>query len=149
MAVFETVTILARPVADVFDFLAQPANLVRVSPPELRLRVVDGPQRLHLGARITVEGRRFGLVQRIVSEVTALETNAVIVDEHREGPFRQWVHRRRLEAHASGTRMTDRIEFEAPRGLVGLVLNEAQIERDLQLVFAYRTQKLRELFGGG
>jgi ligand-binding SRPBCC domain-containing protein len=148
MAVFETVTILARPVADVFDFLAQPDNLARVSPPELHLRVVDGPQRLQLGARITVEGRRFGLAQRIVSEVTALETNALIVDEHRESPFRKWVHSRRLEPHASGTRMTDRVEFEAPRGLVGLVLNEAQIQRDLQWVFAYRTQKLHELFGG-
>ena len=44
--------------------------------------------------------------------------------------------------------MTDRIEFEAPGGLVGLVMNEGRIGRDLQWVFEYRTLKLHELLGG-
>jgi ligand-binding SRPBCC domain-containing protein len=149
MAVFEQVTILAGQVADVFDFLAQPANLVRVSPPELRLKLLEGPHRLQLGARVTVQGQRFGMVQRIVSEVTAFEPNALIVDEQCEGPFRKWVHSHRLEPHSGSTRMTDRIEFEAPGGLVGLVMNERRISRDLEWVFAYRTEKLHELLGRG
>jgi hypothetical protein len=44
--------------------------------------------------------------------------------------------------------MTDRIEFESPGGLVGFVMTEERIRRDLEWVFGYRTEKLHELLGG-
>jgi ligand-binding SRPBCC domain-containing protein len=147
MAVFENVTYLARPVEEVFDFLCNPANLIRVTPPELHMRLVDGPPRLELGSRITLQGRRWGIPQRIVSEVTALEPNVLLQDEQREGPFGKWVHTHRLEPAPEGTRMTDRIEFTAPGGLLGLVLTERRIEQDLEQVFAYRAQKFKEILG--
>src|SRR5262245_7981338 len=137
MAVFEVVTLVVRPADEVFAFLAQPANLIRVSPPELQMTLVDGPPRLQQGARITVQGRRWGVAQRIVSEVTAFEPNVLLVDEQREGPFKKWIHSHRLEPHDGGTRMTDRIEFEAPGGLLGLLVSEKRIREELEWVFGY------------
>ena len=147
MAVFERVTDLAWPVESVFAFLEQPANLLRVSPPELHLRLVDGPRRLQLGSRLTVQGRRWGIPQRIVSEVTVFQPHRLLEDEQREGPFHRWVHRHRLEPRDGGTRMTDRIEFEPPGGLAGLVLTESRVQSELAWVFDYRAQKMRELVG--
>jgi ligand-binding SRPBCC domain-containing protein len=145
MPVFEHVTELRCPPAKVFEFISRPANLLAVSPPDLHLRLVDGPERLALGARITVRGRRWGVSQSITSEVTALEPGALLKDEQRSGPFGRFVHTHRLEATPEGTRMTDRIEFDPPGGLLGLILTAGRIENELRESFAYRDRKFREL----
>ncbi len=147
MPQFEWLTELSRPAADVFAFLCRPANLVQVSPPEFHMRLVEGPEQLQLGSLVTIQGRRWGFPQRIVSEITALEPNVLLRDEQRQGPFGKWIHTHRLEPLPDGTRMIDHIEFEAPGGLLGLVLTARRIENDLQRIFAYRAAKFRELLG--
>jgi ligand-binding SRPBCC domain-containing protein len=144
---FEQTMRLSRPVAEVFDFFARPANLVRVSPPELHLRLIEGPERLELGARLTLRGWRWGVPQRVVSEVTAFESGVRFVDEQRKGPFGKWVHTHQFEADSGGTLVRDRIEYEPPGGVLGLVVTVGWIERDLEWIFTYRETKLRELLG--
>src|SRR5438132_1083397 len=147
MPVFERTTLIPRPSAEVFAFLCNPANLSQVTPPDLNMRLVEAPAQLALGAQIVLQTRRWGFAQRIVSKVTAFETNRLLADEQIEGPFKKWIHTHLLEEAAGGTRMTDRIEFEAPGGLLGLVFTQDAIEGELQELFEYRTQKFEELFG--
>ncbi len=147
MPQFETSTSLSHPVALVFDFLSLSANLVELTPPEFNMRLVEAPERLHLGARVILQARRWGFSQRLVSEVTAFEPNRLLVDEQREGPFPKWIHAHVLEAIPGGTRMIDRIDFEAPGGMLGFLLNEEAIVGELQDLFAYRERRLKELLG--
>src|SRR5260370_41166215 len=98
---------------EVFAFWWRPANLMELTPPEFNVRLVEGPERLSLGARVVVHARRWGFTQRLVSEVTAFQPDQLIVDEQREGPFPKWIHTHLCEPVPSGTRMIDRIEFEA------------------------------------
>jgi len=145
MPTFETEHRLPRPVAEVFEFFLRPANLPRLAPPELQLRVEEGPALLVLGSRVTVTGRRRGVPQRIISEVTALEPGARLVVEQRAGPFRRWVHLHRFAAVPGGTRVAERIEFEPPGGLLGLVVTAAVVEAELRWAFEYRAKVLKEL----
>jgi len=145
---FEAVTSVRRPIAEVFDFLARPANLIELTLPEFNLRFVEGPERLSLGARAVLHARRYGFTQRLVSEVTAFETDRLIVDEQREGPFPKWVHTQLFEAISDGTRITDRIEFEAPSGMLGFLLTPESIVRELQELSVYRERRLQELLDG-
>ena len=147
MPVFEASQVLLRPVEEVFTFFRDPANLVRISPPELHMRLVEGPALLELGSRIVFQGRRWGIPQRVVSEVTAYDPPTMFSDAQVEGPFRKWVHTHRFEAVAGGTRVSDRVEYEPPGGLLGLVARPSLIERDLKWIFEYRTRKLAELLG--
>ena len=147
MPVFESVVSLPRPPAEVFDFLCRPANLIVLSPPELNLRLADAPDRLRLGARVTVQGRRWGIAHRMVSEVTAFEEGVSFVEEQSEGPFRRFVHERQFEAADGTTRVLDRVVFEPPGGMLGLLLTAQAIERELRQAFAFRGQKLTELLG--
>jgi ligand-binding SRPBCC domain-containing protein len=148
MPVFETETLLACPPAAVFDFLARPANLARVSPPELHLKLVDGPERLALGARITVQGSKFGIPQKITNAITAFEEGVSFTDAQVQGPFAKFIHTHRVESAAGGTRMLDRIEYEAPGGLIGLLLTNDRIRKDLEVLAAYRTRRFKELLEG-
>jgi ligand-binding SRPBCC domain-containing protein len=147
MPLFEAVQYFPRPLGEVFDFFLRPANLVRISPPELHLKLVEGPERILLGSRIILAGTRWGVPQRVVSEVTAFEQDVLFRDVQKQGPFRKWVHTHSFEATPEGTRVTDRIEFEPPGGLLGLVVNAAFVERDLKWVYEYRSGKLKELLG--
>jgi ligand-binding SRPBCC domain-containing protein len=147
MPLFETSLVLARPVAEVFDFLARPANLVRCTPPELSMQVVEGPERLRLGARLTLQARRWGIQQTIVREITHFEPDGCFVEEQRQGPFSHWAHTRHFEAVPGGCRLTDRIKFEPPGGMLGLLVNAETIERDLRWIFDYGRVKLEAQFG--
>jgi ligand-binding SRPBCC domain-containing protein len=148
MPLFEAITFLSQPITEVFSFLSLPANLIEVTPPEFNLRVVEAPERLHRGARVVVQARRWGFAQRLVSEITAFEPDRLLVDEQREGPFAKWIHAHLLEAVPGGTRMTDRIDFEAPGGMLGFLLTPQAITAELQEMFVYRERRFKELLGG-
>jgi ligand-binding SRPBCC domain-containing protein len=149
MPTFESTMFIPRPFAEVFDFFARPANLLVVSPPQLHMRLVEAPERLELGSRLVITGRRWGVPHRVVSEVTAFENEVLFRDEQREGPLARWAHTHRFEPVPGGTRVTDHIEFEPPGGLLGRLVTVRFIERELEWVFAYRMEKLKELFGAG
>lgn len=147
MPTFESSQSFPRPLAEVFEFFSVPANLTKVSPPDLHMKLVDGPDRLAQGARFTIHGRRWGIPQTIVSEVTRFDPPREFTDVQVKGPFGRWEHTHRFEEVNGGCTVHDRIDFEPPRGLVGLVLNAAAIEKDLHWVFEFRRAKLEELFG--
>jgi ligand-binding SRPBCC domain-containing protein len=136
------------PVGVVFAFFLRPANLVRAAPPELHLRLVSGPDRIAVGSRVTVQARRWGLGVRLVTEVTRLEEGALLVEEQREGPLREWVVTRRFEPVAGGTRLTEKVEYEPPGGLLGRVLTERVVEEELRRGFAYREGQVAEALRG-
>jgi uncharacterized protein len=145
---FVATVALSAPVAQVFDFFRKPANLLRVSPPDLHLQLEEAPAELRLGSRLTVVSRRWGLRYRSVTEVTAFAPDASFVEEQQEGAFRRWHYTHRFEAIPDdGTRVTDEIEYEAPGGLLGLLLTPAAVEGELNEYFRYRNDRLAEILG--
>lgn len=145
MPMFEAVTVLGCSPQEVFDFLARPANLALVSPPKLHLKLLDGPERMRLGSRMTAQGNKFGIPQSITSEVTAFEEGVAFTDTQVSGPFGTFVHTHRVEPAPKGTIMTDTIDYATPGGLIGLYLTNDRIRRDLEELVAYRTQRFKEL----
>jgi ligand-binding SRPBCC domain-containing protein len=143
--VFEAITQLSCSVVSLFDFLARPANLLLVSPPDLQLKLTDAPDRLQRGSQIAVTGRRWGIVQRMVNEVTVFEPESRIVEEQRHGPFRRLVHTRRLSANGVAVKLTDHIEFEPPGGMIGLMLTAERIRKELEHLYQFRTRRMKEL----
>lgn len=148
MALFQSTQVFPRPRDEVFAFFCRPANLIAVSPPELYMKLEEGPDLLQLGSRVVLRGRRWGISQRIVSEVTALAQGESFTDVQIEGPFRKFEHTHRFREVAGGTEVLDQLEFEPPGGMLGLLVTVGRIEKDLTWIFEYRTRKLAELLGG-
>ena len=73
--------------------------------------------------------------------------DTLLVLEQRQGPFRKWVHTQRLEATADGARLSERVDYEPPGGLLGLTVTAAFLERELTALFAFRRAKLAQLLG--
>ncbi len=148
MAIFESIILLTRPPADVFDFLTRPAQTILLAPPEMSLRLIEAPERLSLGAQVVIAGKRWGVSHRSTLEVTAFEAGKLLVEEQRRGPFRSWKLTQTLEEVAGGTRLTAVIDFEPPGGILGLTVTESSLRRELDTLFTYRAARLTELFGG-
>ena len=146
-ATFEHDVELSASPGRVFDFLVNVCNLKQVMPPSPRFEIVDAPPRLQLGTRFTATVHKFGLSRKIVSEVTWLEEGVGFTDIMLQGPFPTFEHTHRVEVIASGCRMSDRIVFAPPAGLLGWYLTEARIRRELTATFAFRDGRFRELFG--
>ena len=143
-----TITLdIARPIPDLFAFFTRPRNLVQLAPPELHLELLTGPEVLSLGERLVWKGRRWGISQKIIQEVAALDMEKLVVIEQKQGPFARWVHAHHFEESAAGTRIVEKIDFDPPGGLLGRLVSAESIRKDLDKLSLYREKKLKELFG--
>jgi ligand-binding SRPBCC domain-containing protein len=143
-----TVTLeIARPVADLFAYLTRPKNLVQLAPPDMNLELVIAPEVLALGERIVWTGRRWGISQKIIQEVTVFEIEKRISVEQKQGPFARWIHASHFETIDAGTRITENIDFAPPGGILGRLIPSDSIRKEFDKLVAHREKKLREIFG--
>ncbi len=143
MPVWSCADVLPHPPALVFAFLQRPANRVRLAPPHWSLQLLSGPDQVALGSRLVLRGRRHGISQTSELEVTALEQDRLLEEEQRRGLFRRWKHSFTLEPTVeTGTCLSERIEWEGPGGMLGLLLTAAAIERELHDYQAHRHSSL-------
>jgi ligand-binding SRPBCC domain-containing protein len=146
--VLETRVWLARPRPDVFAFFADPANLARVSPPALRLRLLTPPAPLSVGAVLDFRVTWLGLPLRWRSYIREYDPPYRFVDVQVRGPWARWEHRHRFLDEGGGTLMEDRVTYRLPLGLLGRALHGALVHRQLRAGWAFRQARLAELFGG-
>ncbi|MCO4276463.1 SRPBCC family protein [Pseudarthrobacter sp. HLT3-5] len=90
------------------------------------------------GQEVTWQARHFGLPLRMTSRVTALEFPASFTDEQVRGPFKTFRHVHEFEATATGSIMTDRVEFTAPLGILGRLVEVLVLRRYLQRLITER-----------
>ena len=149
MPTFEMSECYVASPARVFALFRRPAEPPALAPPELHLRLEEAPDELRLGSRLMVRGRRWGVTQRMVSEITAFEEGTLIVEEQRQGPFRSWKHTQRFAPSVEGgVCITDVIEYEPPGGVLGRLATVETIRQELERALAYRRERLAELLGG-
>lgn len=138
--IFERTTTIRAPLARVFDFFGEPQNLARITPPSMRFRVVDAPnRRLREGDRIEYRMRFLGVPLRWVSRLTVWRENEAFADRQEAGPFRAWLHSHAFREIEPGVvEMHDRVEYELPLGFLGRLFGGWLVERNLRQVFDYR-----------
>ena len=66
------------------------------------------------------------------------------MDEQASGPYRIWIHEHRFIEELGGTLCEDNVSY-VPRG--GAIINSLFVEKDVQKIFAYRSEQLRTIFG--
>jgi len=128
-------------------FLQNPANLDRITPPDLQFRIVtDVPAVMFNGLiveyRITIP--LLG-THTWVTEIKHIRAGHSFVDEQRLGPYRFWYHYHEIQAMSDGVLLIDKVFYQPPFGLLGRLLHRIYIRRTLERIFSYRRERL-ELF---
>lgn len=139
---------LPLPIDEVFAFFADAGNLERITPPELNFRILTPvPLAVAQGTFIDYRLHLFGLPFSWKTEITCWDPPHQFVDEQRQGPYRQWIHRHRFSAAPGGTLMEDEVLYQlplAPLGELTLPLIRLQLGR----IFNYRKVAIRSILGG-
>lgn len=135
---------LPYPREEVFAFFSDAANLQKITPPWLSFEIVTPtPVAMHPGALIDYRLRVRGIPLRWRSEITEWHPPERFVDEQRRGPYRQWHHEHEFFEKDGGTLATDRVLYAVP---FDWLTHRFLVRPDVERIFAYRQEKLRERF---
>ena len=136
---------LPKPRAEVFAFFADPANLVRVSPPQLRLRLLAPPPVMAAGATFDLRLAWLGLPLRWRTFIREYDPPFRFLDVQVRGPCARWEHRHIFLAEGEGTAVEDRIVYRLPLGALGKLAHALGVRRQLEAMWRYRRQQISEL----
>jgi ligand-binding SRPBCC domain-containing protein len=138
---------ISAPLEEVFSFFCEARNLNRITPPELRFKLL-GQSHLELraGTLIDYELAWHGLPMRWRSRIEEWRPPTLFIDVQLKGPYRFWRHTHSFEARERGTLMRDTVEFAVPFGAFGELCVGWLVRRDVDRIFDYRAQQIPLLF---
>lgn len=141
---------LEAPPQTVWAVIADPGNVLRLAPPELRpIQSTNPPTDLTEGTIVEFNLRMAGLPITWAEEITQLQPTERMVSIQRSGPYRYWQHEQRLYPHLYGTIVEDRIDYEPIGGAIGLAATRALFRPRVDRWLAYRHTQLMHWFDRG
>ena len=148
--VLHTTLELPLPIEAVFPFFAAAENLERITPPELRFRILTPlPVDLRQGALLEYRLRLFGLPFRWLTEIAVWDPPHRFIDVQRRGPYELWLHTHTFTSTHAGTLIDDHVRYLLPLSPVSDVAFPL-VRRQLERIFSYRREAVREtLVGSG
>ena len=136
------------PLPKVFAFFSRPENLAALTPPSLGLVILTpSPIEMKAGALIDDSISVRGVKLRWTSAITAFDEGRSFADEQLRGPYASWRHDHRFEASHGGTTITDDVQYRLPLGPIGSLAHALFVRRQLEAIFAYRSEAIVRIFG--
>jgi ligand-binding SRPBCC domain-containing protein len=136
-----------RPLYEVFAFFSDARNLERITPAWLKFQVVTIPSEIATGVHIRYRLIWHGIPLRWTTEITSWNPPRDFEDIQLSGPYKLWRHAHRFQERDGGTQMTDSVEYELPFGPLGRIAHALQVRRNVESIFDYRFERIREMFG--
>lgn len=140
---FECVTHTALGMAELFD-LSRSIDAHTGSMARSRETAVAGVTSglIGLGQEVSWRAWHFGVPLRMTSRITSMDAPSRFVDEQVKGPFQHFRHVHEFQEGPEGTIMTDRIDFAAPFGPVGRLVEKLVLAHYLKRLIETRNQFL-------
>lgn len=148
--VFKRVQRIPIPVETAWEFFSHPKNLFELTPPALNLKFTNElfGSAMYPGQVITYTVKPLlGIPLFWMTEIMHVDKPYFFVDEQRRGPYALWHHEHHFKAIAGGVEMTDLVHYAIPVGFMGRIAHALFVKKQLEEIFAYRFQKIEQLFG--
>lgn len=137
---------LPRAIDEVFAFFSRPENLQVITPPWLDFRMVKTPEALGARSLIRYRLRWHGIPVRWTTEISEWSPPDGFVDRGISGPYALWNHEHRFMQQNGGTTMSDRVTYALPFGGLGEIAHTLAVKRDVEKIFDFRAETMRQLF---
>jgi len=137
--------VIPLPREQVFEFFSNPRNLQRITPPWLSFKVVEAPEGdLRSGSLIRYRLKLHGVPSGWTTRIERWTPGECFVDTQLRGPYKLWHHTHEFEDHPDGTLIRDTVLYKMPFGPLGRVARTLFVKRDIERIFAYRQEAIRE-----
>jgi ligand-binding SRPBCC domain-containing protein len=142
----ESAQFLPAPRERVFQFFSDAFQLEKLTPPWLEFSVLT-PSLIAVAAGTVIDYRLklHGIPIRWQSLISAWEPPMRFVDRQTRGPYRHGHHEHIFEPVEDGTLCRDVVDHEV---FGGRVVDALFVRGDLLKIFAFRHERLREIFPG-
>jgi ligand-binding SRPBCC domain-containing protein len=141
--------ILPISLQEAWKFFSDPGNLATITPGDLQLKILyaSGEGETYEGQIIRYQLKVLPLItSEWVTEIKNVNAPISFVDEQRFGPYTFWHHQHRFSECPEGVEVTDEVNYAMPFGILGDVVHKLFVQRELNSLFSYRSDKLVELF---
>lgn len=129
----------------VFPFFAAAENLERITPPELRFRIVTPlPVEMREGTVIDYRLRLDGIPFGWRTLITEWDPPFAFTDTQLKGPYHTWVHRHTFQEVEGGTLMVDEVRWRVPLWPLG-GLTVPLVRRKVSRIFRHRQEAIGAL----
>ncbi len=144
----EAETILPITLDRAWEYFSSPSNLAEITPPHMGFRITTKPAKKAFSGQIISYSVAVlpGIRTNWVTEITHVEEGRYFVDEQRFGPYNMWHHEHHFQETEGGVQMIDRVSFKIPFGPLGHIAYRLFVKKQLEQIFNYREQKLKEVF---
>lgn len=134
---------------EAWDLLSDPKNLKTITPDYMGFHILSGADRPMYSGQIIqyIVTPVLGIKTKWVTEITHVMDRQYFVDEQRFGPYALWHHKHFIKEIPGGVEMEDIIDYKVPMGILGQLVHPFLVKPKLDEIFAYRKQKLIELYG--
>lgn len=131
-----------------WDFFSNPANLKVITPDYMGFNVkTQTPNEMYEGLIIGYNvSPLFNIPMEWVTEITHVKDKLFFVDEQRVGPYKLWHHEHHFKEVEEGVEMIDIVSYQPPFGILGKLVHPFIIKPKLEQIFAYRFQKVEDIF---
>lgn len=133
---------------EVWDFFSSPANLSKITPPEMGFIITSPAQSaMYPGMLITYKvSPALGIKLNWVTEITQVSDKKFFIDEQRSGPYRIWHHEHHFREVNGGVEMLDILYYQVPFGFIGKLAELVFVNNKVKQIFNFREKRIIELF---
>jgi ligand-binding SRPBCC domain-containing protein len=120
-----------------------------ITPADMKFEVVAGVERRMFAGQLIEYRVEFvrGWRSLWLTEIAHVREREYFVDEQRIGPYRFWYHEHVFETVEIGVKVTDRVRYAIPFGVLDELLHWLWIRPRLAAIFDFRREKITALFG--
>ena len=139
---------ISKNIEDVFKFFSKPENLSIITPSKMKFKILTpSPIEMKEGALIDYTVNIFGFPIRWRTLITDYKPSYMFVDQQLKGPYSMWHHTHLFERlNDEETLIKDIVIYAVPFGIIGKLTHSLYIKADLDAIFDFRSQKIREIF---
>jgi uncharacterized protein (TIGR01777 family) len=133
--------------SEIFPYFCSEKNLEALTPEFLKFRVLKkSTDEIDQGTLIDYKMRVHGFPVKWQTRIEDWNPGHSFVDVQLNGPYKKWHHTHEFREFAGGTLMRDRVLYQLPMGWFGNLMAGWKVTRDVQAIFAYRREKIDQLW---